>query len=195
MPAAASDGYCNAQTLLRLVQGAAEEPEQSQQALDRITRCYGDRLLRVGQRYCRTHAEAEDAVQETLLHALLHLDDFRGEGSLEGWLVRIVASACRRQSRGLRNAAALHTTEHELVSTAPSPFAASCNGEIGRALAGALLELSNIDRLVLLLAEAEGWHSEEIAAELGLTPGAVRVRLTRLRARLREALSPLIQEP
>src|SRR5262245_46988175 len=36
-------------------------------ALDRMTRCYGDRLLRAGRRHCRTAEEAEDAVQDTLL--------------------------------------------------------------------------------------------------------------------------------
>ena len=194
MEAAARDSYCNSDTLLRLVQGVSGAPQQSQQALDRITRCYGDRLLRAGQRYCRTQAEAEDAVQETLLHALLHLDDFRAEGSLEGWLVRIVASACRRQARGQRNDASRHTTNHELASSGPSPFAATCTSELSRALADALLELSNTDRLVLLLAEAEGWRSEEIAAELGLTAGAVRVRLTRLRARLRKSLSHVLPD-
>ncbi len=178
--------YCNPDILVRLVQGGSSE------AIDRITRCYGQRLLAAGNRYCRTQAESEDAVQETLLHATLHLGDFRAEGSLEGWLVRIVASACRRQSRGRKNDAALHESDEELQSHVPSPFDLSCRGELAQALQTALLELGPTDRLIVLLTEVEGWRAPEVAAELGLSSGAVRTRLARLRARLRRALTPLI---
>jgi RNA polymerase sigma-70 factor (ECF subfamily) len=50
------------------------------------------------------------------------------------------------------------------------------------------------DRALLLLFDLEGYTHEEIAALLGITPGASRVRLHRVRARLRERLAPLIQE-
>lgn len=182
------NGYCNPHVLMRLVTGGSPD------AVDRITRCYGQRLLSAGQRYCRTSSEAEDAVQDALLQATLHIDDFRGEGSLEGWLVRIVASACRRMSRGLKYDANRHLSDVELPSAAPSPYDLSCRGELGQALQAALLELDPEDRLVLLLAEAEGFKASEIAVEVGLTAGAVRTRLTRLRARLRRTLLPYISD-
>ena len=179
-----SDDYCNPELLMRLALAGGSE------ALDRITRCYGDRLLRAGQRYCRTSVEAEDAVQDALLHATQHLGDFRGDGSLEGWLVRVVATACRRQARGSKNA--VHEGDASLASTGPSPLDASCASEVGRNLQAALLALSESDRSIVLLAEVEDWRASEIAQELGLTEGAVRVRLMRARARLRAALLPAI---
>jgi len=168
MVAAEESAYCNPSVLVRLVQGG------SRNAIDRITRCYGQRLLSAGQRYCRTHSEAEDAVQDALLEATLHLDDFRGEGSLEGWLVRIVASACRRMSRGLKNDAARHSAHEELSSPSPSPHDLTCRGELGQALQNALLELEPTDRLIVLLAEVEGFTAQEISARVNLGPGAVR---------------------
>lgn len=180
MPSSDDDSYCNPQVLVRLAQAGGS------QALDRLTRCYGDRLFKAGQRYCRTRAEAEDAVQDTWFFASQHLDDFRGEGSLEGWLVRIVASACRRQARGAKNA--VHEGDSELIGTGPSPHDASAARELAQRLQAALLALSEDDRAIVLLAEVEDWRTREIAAELGLTEGAVRTRLTRARARLRQAI-------
>lgn len=185
---AEANGYCNPSVLVRLVRGGSRD------AVDRITRCYGQRLLSAGQRYCRTHSEAEDAVQDALLQASLHLGDFRAEGSLEGWLIRIVANACRRMSRGRKHDASRHTSHDEPTSEAPSPFDLSCRGELGQAIQRALLDLDPIDRLVVLLSEVEGYRAPEIADELGLTAGAVRTRLSRLRARLRETLSPFISD-
>lgn len=186
MAGSSDDSYCNPQVLVRLARAGGSE------ALDRLTRCYGDRLLRTGQRYCRTKAEAEDAVQDTWAWATEHLDDFRGEGSLEGWLVRIVATACRRQARGSKNAP--HENDIELVSAGPSPLDASSAREIGENLQAALLALSEDDRAIVLLAEVEDWTAGEIAAELGLTEGAVRARLSRARARLRHAILSMISE-
>lgn len=174
------DGYCNPQVLVRLARAGGG------QALDRLTRCYGDRLFKAGQRYCRTQAEAEDAVQDTWAWATEHLRDFRGDGSLEGWLVRIVATACRRQARGSKNAP--HDADTELVSTDPSPADTFSAREIGANLQAALLSLQETDRVIVLLAEIEDWTAREIAAELGLSEGAVRTRLSRARTRLRQAL-------
>lgn len=186
MPAPAHNAYCNPDVLARLVQGG------SPQAVDRVTRCYGQRLLGAAQRHCRTHAEAQDAVQDTLLTLTAGGAEFRGEGSLEGWLVRIIASACRRMSRGMRNDAARHDSGGTLASTGALPDALACRSELANALQSALLALPRRDRMIVLLAEAEGFTAVEIAGELGMTPGAVRTRLSRNRARLRDALRPLL---
>ena len=163
-------------------------------ALDRMTRCYGDRLLRAGQKHCRTTEEAEDAVQDTFLIATTKLGEFRGEGSLEGWLVRIVASACRRIGRGQKNDANRHDPDVEPADDAESPEALAARSEIADRLNAALIGLPPEDRLILLWAEVEGRSGEEIANEIGLSHGAVRTRLTRLRARLKAELGPLVND-
>lgn len=164
------------------------------EALDRMTRCYGERLLRAGRRHCRSCAEAEDAVQDALLIAASELGQFRGEGSVEGWLIRIVATACRRIGRGRKNDVALHDPEADPVDGRDSPEIFAARRELGKLLDEALLALSPEDRLILLLAEVEGRTGEEIAQETGLSHGTVRTRLTRLRARLRTVLTPVLQD-
>ncbi len=161
-------------------------------ALDRMTRCYGDRLLAVGRRYCRTETEAEDAVQDALLSAGQHLRDFRGSGSVEGWLVRMVANACHHMHRGRKNDPKLHDVTAVLESGSASPEDAALSGQLSQALGEALLTLKPQDRAVVLLAEAEGWTGPEIAEKLDISAGAVRTRLSRARARLRDHLAESI---
>ena len=176
------NAYCNPDHLLRMVRLGESD------ALDRLTRCYGARLMQAGLRYCRTTTEAEDAVQDTWIVAQEKLSEFRGEGSLEGWLVRIVAHSCRRMMRGQKNDPALHRSEEEPLADGDSPLDHACHGETGRILSSEMLSLSPTDRSILLLVESEGWKSAEVAAELGLTEGAVRTRLSRMKKRLKSVL-------
>ncbi len=160
-------------------------------ALDTLTRCQGERLLAIGRRYCRSEEEARDAVQDALLSAATHLQDFRGDGPLEGWVVRMVARACGRARRGRKNDPALHASEVELPSDTLSPDEQAHLAALSRALGEALLALGPVDRAVLILAEAEGWTGPQIATELDTTPDAVRARLSRARRKVRVALEEL----
>src|SRR5512143_791088 len=124
-------------------------------ALDRMTRCFGDRLVAVGKKACGCADRAEDAVQDALYAAGLHLADFRGDGSLESWLAAMVVRACRRMQRGGKNAP--HAT---LDDDAPSPDAASpeaeaARGELMHRVGEAIVDLDPTDRAILVLADAE----------------------------------------
>lgn len=165
------------------------------QALDRMTRCFGERLISVGRRYCRTAEDARDAVQDALLAAGEHLEDFRGDGSVEGWLTRMVANACHRMQRGRKNDPSMHVdvAEQMLETQQPASDDLALRGEIARALGEAMLTLSPQDRAILVLAEAHQWKSPEIAKKFDLSPNVVRTRLTRMRARLRPHLSHLLE--
>jgi len=158
-------------------------------ALDRMTRCYGERLLSVGRRYCKSEEDAKDAVQDALLSAGTHLTQFRGEGSLEGWLIRMVANACHKMRRGRKNDSSLHSTEVPLIANdANAPDLLAGRSELAEAIGAAMLALAPQDRMILLLAEAEDWTGPQIAEELKMTSGAVRTRLSRARAKMREEL-------
>lgn len=162
-------------------------------ALDRLTRCHGDRLIAVGLRWCRNREEAEDAVQDALVAAGTTLDAWRGDGPVEAWILRIVRNACYRQRRGRKNDPALHATDVELPST-DDPEARAQSGEVARRVGEALQTLSPKDRALMLMVHGQGWTPAEVAEATGIAAGTVRVRLSRARARVRERLGPLADE-
>jgi RNA polymerase sigma-70 factor (ECF subfamily) len=155
--------------------------------LDRVTRCFGDRLLQQARRRCRTDQEADDAVQDAALAAWRYGPGFRGEGSVDGWLIRLVATACSRMRRGLKNAAWGPISE-ETLAGGDDPEVLAARAELAGRLWEALNQLSPQDRAIVLLADGQGMTGPEIAAALSLTPGAVRSRLSRAHRRLRDAL-------
>jgi RNA polymerase sigma-70 factor, ECF subfamily len=179
---------CSAERLMGLVRAAASDSNRkaSAAALDQITRCYSDKLLQAGRRHCRTNEEAEDAVQDALITAAERLREVRSDAALglERWLVQVVASACRRLSRGRKNAARLHDSDSELRASVGNPEEDAARLELAETLDRVLLSLSPEDRSLLLLSELEDFSAAEIGSQLGLSAGAVRTRLSRLRARL-----------
>ncbi|GAB4559608.1 MAG: hypothetical protein Tsb0020_05550 [Haliangiales bacterium] len=184
--AAPSSPPCEIDDIVRLMRAG------DLRALEMLTRCYGDRLLAAGRRHCGDEERARDAVQETMLAAGLHMAEFRGDGSLEGWLVRMVTNFCRHAHRGRKNDAGLHEAFDDSVPTgSDDPEQDALRGELMKILGDALQELDPRDRSLMILADAEEWSAPEIAAALDMTPASVRTRLSRARRRLRDSLGPL----
>ncbi|MCA9549818.1 MAG: sigma-70 family RNA polymerase sigma factor [Myxococcales bacterium] len=169
--------------------------EGAPEALDRIAECYLDHLRGVGRCACGDPQGAEDAVQDALVAAKLHLDDFRGEGTIEAWLSRLVVNACHARRRGRKN----DPTWNLPLDTAPEPHAEDAHQCVARAqlvdhLARALSTLSERDRWIFLMTEREGWSAPELAEATGCTPAAVRKRLSRIRGALRQELESVWSE-
>lgn len=162
-------------------------------ALDRITRCYSRHLLEVGRRVCGDADSARDAVQDALLAAGQHMADYRGAGSVEGWLVRMVANACRTRRRGRKNQEAWNgpLDEERAPSAGRAPDDDAAQAQLSAALGDALLDLAPVDRALVLLTQLDGWSGPEVARALAMSPEAVRARLARARRRLRERLAPV----
>jgi len=161
------------------------------QALERMTRCFGDRLLAVGLRHCKDADQALDAIQDAMVSGGENLTSFTGKGSPEGWMSRIVANACHRMRRGRKNDPALHAALDDQVPDEfeTGPDEVLIRREFLAGLGEAMLELSATDRAVFLLAEGHGWTGPEIAESVDLSAAAVRVRLTRIRKRLRSEMT------
>ncbi len=173
---------CDADELARLLKAGDIE------VLDRVTRCFGDRLMIEARRRCRSPEEADDAVQDAALSAWRYGPGYRGEGRVDRWLVRLVATACNRMRRGMKRDASLHITDEELSSDEESPEQLAARSQLAEAVGKALLALPPKDRAIVLLADGKGWTGPEIAESLDMSPGSVRTRLSRAHARLRGSL-------
>jgi RNA polymerase sigma-70 factor, ECF subfamily len=158
------------------------DPEAFAELVDRTYRQVFTLAFRlVGDRH-----EAEDVAQESYLRVHRSLGSFRGDSSFRTWLLRIVANTAMTHLRRRGRFGDLADEADEIVRLAdPS----SREGELDAdELREALASLPDAQRVVLLMKDAYGFSCREIAAEMGITEGAVKVRLHRARRRLKDAL-------
>lgn len=139
----------------------------------------------------RDRAVAEDVVQETLLRAWRSLDALDDDAAAKPWLLTTV----RREFARLFERKRLETVDVDVLALAEDPALADPSTatapeeahELAR-LRAAILRLEPEYREPLAMQALLGLSTEEIAAELGLTNGAVLTRLCRARQRLRATL-------
>jgi RNA polymerase sigma-70 factor, ECF subfamily len=138
--------------------------------------------------------DARDVVQEAYLRAYRAIGRFRGDAAFTTWLYRITAN-CASTSLGRRS-----RHRHEpLGDDAPvadehpdtDPVAMATAGALRDRITDALADLPPRLRAVVVLRDVYDLPHEAIAAELGISVPAAKVRLHRARRRLREQLFPL----
>jgi RNA polymerase sigma-70 factor (ECF subfamily) len=170
-------------------------------ALAVLMRRYNQKLFRTARSILKDDAEAEDAVQETYLHAYRGMEGFRGEARISTWLVRVVANeALGRLRKRVRSAEVIRmdgnweqdsdATEESMVDAAPEqPDQAAMRAQSRRLLEKAIDALPDGFRTVFVLRAVEEMSVEETAEALGISQATVRSRFFRARGLLREALA------
>jgi RNA polymerase sigma-70 factor, ECF subfamily len=151
-------------------------------------------------RYLGNAADAEDAVQDALLSAYKHLDQFKGEAQMSTWLTAIVTNCARMQLRKRPHQVHLSLDERFgeeqefclsdlLPAGEPSPEEESRTAELQRNLLRLVAQLSPPLRKAFQLRELDGLSTSEAAQVLGVPDGTVKAQLARARARLRRLMS------
>jgi RNA polymerase sigma-70 factor, ECF subfamily len=152
-----------------------------------------DRLWAVAMRTLGDPEEAADALQDAMISAFRQAGGFRGDSAVTTWLHRIVINACldRMRRRAARPAI---TGLDEQVMDALSPAALPGADETtatGLDVMAALRTLAPDQQAVLVLVDMLGYPVAEAAAVLGISPGTVKSRCARARARLLPRLAHL----
>ncbi len=142
--------------------------------------------------------EAESVVQTTFIKVCAALPSFDGASSLSTWIYRIATNEGLMLLRRQRPQVTLDEVAEQLQADelpqqrgdwAPDPLHAALSGELRTQLEQAIATLPEPLRLVVVLRDLQDLSTEETAGELGISPGAVKVRLHRGRLRLREILA------
>lgn len=128
--------------------------------------------------------EAEDAVQEALTQAWVHLPQFRGDSGLQTWLFRITANCVLQARRRRRPIVGDDWLLDVPAGPGADPVAHTRHEELWKELDVALRELPWRQRASWLLRELEGLPYEKIADILDTTPTVVRGQLHRARRTL-----------
>jgi len=171
-------------------------------ALAEIVTTHQARVYNVALRMCGNVEDAEETLQETFLNALKALPHFEGRSQLATWLYRIASNACL--SRRRRDATQPETvsvddddeaetnsdfTPKYFVDWSHAPEDELLTAETRAVMAEAITQLPPSLRIVFIWRDLEGLSAQETAEVLGLSEGAVKVRLHRARLKLRELLS------
>ncbi|MDX1905505.1 MAG: sigma-70 family RNA polymerase sigma factor [Bacteroidia bacterium] len=145
-------------------------------------------VVRLARYYAARPEDAEDLIQEVAVQLWRALPGFRGESKLSTWVYRVALNTCLsiRRKKNLPPTA--------LEAAAQVADTADITASLDQA---ALLDqvktlaqtFKSIDQTLLLLL-LEGLSYEEMADVTGLTVNYVGVRLTRIRTRLKETLTP-----
>ncbi len=163
-------------------------------AMEQLLASVAPSIQRFGARMCRDNTDAEDVLQDTLLTIANHLGNFEGRSSFSSWAFALTRSACSRKRRGLKNRPLqpIEVVENQ-HDEAPSPEDRTWDRELAQALNGALSQLPDEYREAILLRDVEALTAPEAADSLGISVPALKSRLHRARAALREALEPVLE--
>jgi RNA polymerase sigma-70 factor (ECF subfamily) len=155
------------------------------EAFGELFRRHRDRLWAVALRTVCDPEEAADALQDAMVSAFRRAADFRGDAAVTTWLHRIVVNASLDR---LRRRAARPTTSggseeaFEALATRDDDPARASDTRLD--IDAALRILPPPQRAALVVVDMLGFSIDDAAAVLGISPGTVKSRCARARARL-----------
>jgi RNA polymerase sigma-70 factor (ECF subfamily) len=159
---------------------------------ERFTRLYEDTsrdLLAFLLRRCATAEDAADCLAESYRIAWETRTRIPAGHEARPWLFGVARNIARQTHRGETRRAATTSA----LATAAERWYLPARPE-DSALAAALSELSPVDQEIITMITADGLPPREVAAILGLSPNAVRIRAHRAREKLRALLGPTAPE-
>lgn len=163
-----------------------------------IVERYQNRLYAMVVGMVRDEAEARDLVQNAFIKAYQSLDAFRLDSSFYTWIYRIAMNlaidACRKRRRrktgSFDEAVAARDEDGEMLELhhTEGPAEALQRKELRQRIFGAMAELTEEQREVLLLREVEGLSYAEISESMGIPEGTVMSRLFYARKKMQGLL-------
>lgn len=165
-----------------LMEGCKAGKRKMQEALYQQT---ASKMLAVCMRYAKDRMEAEDVLQLGYIKIFQKVGEYRGDGSFEGWMRRVMVNTAIESYR--KNLRTLNVVPIEDAYEQPSTgFDFSRLGM--QDLLKVIQKLSDGYRMVFNMYIIEGYSHKEIAATLGISEGASKSQLSRARAILKEEI-------
>lgn len=152
-------------------------------AFSKVYALFSNDLYRFAYYYLGNSYDAEDAVQDALIQAFIHISDLKKAAAFQSWMFKILSNCCKTKlANSSKNPAPLCIDEiAELVAD-------DSNGEdikLSLELKDAIFRLSEEERSIVLMSVIGGYKSFEIAKILDCPPSTIRSKLSRSLAKLK----------
>lgn len=165
-----------------LIKGCLRRDSSAQKLLYDM---YSSKMYGLCYRYVKDSMEAEDVLITAFMKVFDKIQQFKGEGSFEGWIRRIVVNEALTYLR--RHRSMYLETELEQADREPNYSALSDHLE-AEDLLKMIQELPTGYRIVFNLYAIDGYSHKEIADQLGISENTSKSQLSRARTYLQKVL-------
>jgi len=152
------------------------------QAQRQLYERYAPKMLGLCRRYVPALEDAEDVLLESFFKVFTHIDRFRGEGSFEGWIRRIVVNEALMFLRKRNNFRMTVEISEAEITAMPKVVSQLAEQEI----LDLLDQLPHGYRTVFNLYVIEGYKHREIAEMLEISINTSKSQLILAKKRMRE---------
>ncbi len=148
--------------------------------VEELAERYRDNLFAAAFNVCKNAADADDIVQETFLQYYVAKKEFESEQHIRAWLLRVAINKAKNVTRSFwrQNKVPLEEYMETLAFETPQE----------ETLFETVMQLPEKYRIVIHLYYYEDYLVSEIAEVLKLTQSNVKIRLSRGRKLLKQAL-------
>jgi RNA polymerase sigma-70 factor, ECF subfamily len=158
-------------------------------AISLCARQHGGSIGRLCMAMLGSQMDADDMTQETLLTAHQCLGDFRGDGSVRGWLLGIARNKCLQHlEKSRRRGAKLRLVTNTDTEVSPEPGELDSLQKRAEQARQLLTQVRPSDRDALLLRYSGELSFKEVALACGIDEAAARKRVSRALLKLRDAV-------
>lgn len=179
---------------LQLIEGCKNGNRAAQETVFKAL--YG-RLLSTCMRYADDRDDAEDVLQNGFIKVFKNINNYKGDGSFEGWIKRIIVNTAIDSYR--RKKIRPVVTDTDLTDRVGGQMEDELEDEsvyekvpIGKVME-AVQKLSPAYKAVFNLYVMEGYNHNEISEALGISVGTSKSNLSKARFNLKKMLTPLIE--
>jgi RNA polymerase sigma-70 factor, ECF subfamily len=169
------------------------------EAFEALCQTLTPRLLKIAFRITQNREDAEDAVQDSLMRAYMHINNFQENCRFSTWLTRIVMNSAlmiRRKNRNLRQLSSDSRGQNgefalplEVPDHSPNPEQTCVETERRRILRRAVSKLRPRMRAVIEVAQFQELPIKETAKVLDISVAAAKGRFFHARAALRKSVA------
>ena len=139
-------------------------------------------------RYARNREDAEDILQDAFIKIFKKINQFKGDGSFEGWMRKIMVNTALKKYTVSRYSKEFSVQEVKDPSDADLSDVPAFNHLTEKDLLALINTLPDGYRIIFNLYVIEGYQHDEIAAMLGIQPGTSRSQLVKARQLLQKEI-------